>query len=156
MDTAPAEEDDADDTSPSALAAFEDFERSVLPALESVKKADEVERNKELLELEDNLSKGLKISMTGGVYFAWSDCLNCMKIGATRREDPNLRLRELSRYVTSPFRLAAWLPTPTPFRLEAQTHAHFVAKRIREAGAGTEFFRIGEEEAKVFAQERRG
>jgi hypothetical protein len=58
--------------------------------------------------------------------------------------------------VTSPFRLAAWLPTPTPFRLEAQTHAHFAAKRIREAGAGTEFFRIGEEEAKVFAQERRG
>jgi hypothetical protein len=55
---------------------------------------------------------------------------------------------ELSRHVTSPFRLAAWLPTPTPFLLEAKSHAHFAAKRIREAGAGAEFFRIGDAEAK--------
>jgi hypothetical protein len=107
-----------------------------------------------MLELEDRIAKGLHISATGGVYFAWSNCLGCMKIGATRREDPSLRLRELSRYVTSPFKLAAWIPTPTPFRLEAQTHAHFGEKRIREAGAGTEFFRIGAEEAEAYAGER--
>jgi hypothetical protein len=141
------DEDNTDD-SPEAIAAFEDFERSVLPALERVKAADEDGRREELLELEDRIAKGLQIAATGGVYFAWSDCLGCMKIGATRREDPGLRLRELSRYVTTPFKLAAWLPTPTPFRLEAQAHAHFGAKRIREAaGAGTEFFRISVEEA---------
>jgi hypothetical protein len=142
------EEEAADD--PSALTAFEAFERSVLPALERVRAADEDGRRAELLELEDRIARGLAISATGGVYFAWSDCLGCMKIGATRREDPGLRLRELSRHVTSPFRLAAWLPTPTPFRLEARAHAHFAAQRIRAAGAGTEFFRIGDAEAAEF------
>lgn len=79
-----------------------------------------------------------------------------MKIGATRRETPEPRLRELSRCVTSPFRLAAWLPTPTPFRLEAQAHAFFGSRRIREAGAGTEFFRVGDEEVRAYAAERGG
>jgi hypothetical protein len=79
-----------------------------------------------------------------------------MKIGATRRETPEPRLRELSRCVTSPFRLAAWLPTPTPFRVEAQAHAFFGARRIREVGAGTEFFRIGDAEAVAFVAERGG
>ena len=145
---APAE----DDTSPTALAAFEEFERSVLPALEGICRDEDSHRRLELVELEDRIAKGLQISATGGVYFAWSDCLGCMKIGATRREDPGLRLRELSRYVTSPFVLAAWLPTPTPFRLEAQAHTHFGAKRIREAGAGTEFFRISVEAAAGYCE----
>jgi hypothetical protein len=91
-------------------------------------------------------------TLSGGIYFAWSDCLKCMKIGATRRNDPSLRLRELSRYVTTPFTLVGWIPTPTPFCLESAAHAHFGAKRIREAGAGTEFFRIGEAEAKAYAE----
>ena len=71
-----------------------------------------------------------------------------MKIGATRRDDPQIRLRELSQYVTVPFTLAAWLPTPTPFRLEADIHKYFEEKRIntRGSGAGTEFFQIGEAE----------
>jgi hypothetical protein len=147
MDSAPQDADDNNDTSPTALAAFEDFERSVLPALKGISRDEENHRRQELVELEDRMAKGLQISTTGGVYFAWSDCLGCMKIGATRREDPSLRLRELSRYVTSPFTLVRWLPTPTPFRLESQAHAHFAAKRIRTEGAGTEFFRITAEEA---------
>jgi hypothetical protein len=71
-----------------------------------------------------------------------------MKIGATRREDPQIRLRELSQYVTVPFTLTAWLPTPTPFRLEADVHKHFEEKRIntKGSGAGTEFFRIEKKE----------
>jgi hypothetical protein len=73
-----------------------------------------------------------------------------MKIGATRRETAAPRLRELSRYVTSPFKLAAWLPTPTPFRMETQAHAFFGDRRIRAAGAGTEFFHIGGEEARAY------
>ena len=136
--------------SPEALAAFEEFERSVLPALERIQASDAKDRQRELIHLEDRIAKGLHIAPTGGVYFAWSDCLNCMKIGATRRETAAPRLRELSRHVTSPFTLSAWLPTPTPFRLEAQAHAFFGDRRIREAGAGTEFFRIGEAEARAY------
>jgi hypothetical protein len=147
MDAAPPS-DEPD--SPAALTAFEDFESSVLPALEKIKTSDDDDRRQELLILEDSIAKGIAIQPTGGVYFAWSDCLNCMKIGATRRETPAPRLRELSSYVTSPFKLIAWIPTPTPFRVEAQTHAHFGPKRIRQAGAGTEFFRITDAEAMAY------
>jgi hypothetical protein len=56
-----------------------------------------------------------------------------------------VRLRELSSYVTEPFVLARWVPTPTPFKLEAAVHRHFQSARInsRGSGAGTEFFRVG-------------
>ena len=77
----------------------------------------EENREREILELEESFAKGLVLQAPpGGVYFAWSDCLRCMKIGATRREDPQIRLRELSRYVTTPFVLRAWIPMPMPFR----------------------------------------
>jgi len=131
----------SDDT-PAALDAFENFERCVLPALELIHKNDEQDRRKELEELEDSMAKGIILSTTGGVYFAWSECLRCMKIGATRRNSPSARLQELSRYVTVPFTLVGWIPTPTPFRLESLTHSHFAASRIRHTGAGTEFFNI--------------
>jgi hypothetical protein len=127
--------------SPVALAAFEDFEHSVLSALKLVQEDELINFRMEMLQLEYDMSQG-KITTSGGTYFAWSSCLNCMKIGATRRDDPHIRLRELSRHVTVPFTLVGWIPTPTPFRLESATHAHFAAKRIRNAGAGTEFFNI--------------
>ncbi len=97
-----------------------------------------------MMEMEDSFAKGEAMSATGGVYFAWSPCLKCMKIGATRKEDPHVRLRQISSFVTSPFILAAWFPTPTPFRLEVDAHLHFKQQRInqRGSGAGTEFFRI--------------
>ena len=135
---------------PEALAAFEKFELSVLPALESIRENEEEIRRLELMDFEESVAKGILPSPRGGVYFAWSPCLNCMKIGATRREDPHIRLRELSRFVTSPFILAAWLPTSTPFRLEAAAHIYFKEKRITAKGAGTEFFHVVEEEARGY------
>jgi hypothetical protein len=132
--------EDDDDTE--ALAAFEEFELNVLPALQIIHEDECNNQRKELEELEDKMAKGILISTTGGVYFAWSSCLNCMKIGATRRDDPSIRLRELSRHVTIPFELIGWIPTQTPFRLESLAHAHFSSARIRHAGAGTEFFSI--------------
>jgi hypothetical protein len=143
MDSAPLPS--STDNSPAALADFEDFERSVLPALKSIHAEDEHVRRQEIEELEENMAKGIIVPSTGGVYFAWSDCLGCMKIGATRRQDPSLRLQELSRHVTVPFRLVRWVPTPTPFRLEALVHEYFAEARIRNAGAGTEFFDIDEQ-----------
>ena len=155
MDAAPPSST-TDSDSPAALAAFEEFEHSVLPALERIRVSDDAHRRQELLDMDDIIAKGIAIPASGGVYFAWSDCLNCMKIGATRRETPEPRLRELSLCVTSPFRLAAWMPTLTPFRLEVQAHAFFGSRRIREAGAGTEFFRIGDAEAQAYVAERDG
>jgi hypothetical protein len=128
--------------SPDALASFEDFERSVLSALELIRDDDNNNRRLELQDFEDSVSKGILPTTSGGVYFAWSTCLDCMKIGATRRDDPSIRLHELSRHVTVPFTLVGWIPTPTPFRLESVAHAHFAGMRIRNAGAGTEFFKI--------------
>lgn len=149
MDASPIEGDDSHE----ALTAFEDFESSVLPALEQIKVIDENSRKQEMLELEDSIAKGIFIQPTGGVYFAWSDCLNCTKIGATRRDTPLPRLSELSHGVTSPFKLTAWIPTPTPFRLESQTHARFTAKRIRNTGAGTEFFNLSEVETAAYIEQ---
>ena len=78
-----------------------------------------------------------------------------MKIGATRREDPQIRLLELSRHVTTPFLLCGWIPSPTPFLLEKQTHAHFKQQRIRgERGTATEYFAVSREEAGAYAAGR--
>jgi hypothetical protein len=53
-----------------------------------------------LVESEESLASGEASPSTGGVYFAWSPSLRCMKISATRKEDPQVRLQQLSRYVT--------------------------------------------------------
>jgi hypothetical protein len=143
MESAPPDEEDA----PDALEAFEHFEQSVLPALERIILEDRQYHYAELQEFEDAAAAGTPLSTTGGVYFAWSPCLKCTKIGATRRDSPTPRLRELSRHVTEPFVLIGWIPSTTPFRREATAHAHFTAKRIRHAGAGTEFFILGDGEA---------
>lgn len=148
MEAAPAEEESV----PEALAVFEEFEASVLTALENIREDEAEFRRQENLELEESLSRGVIPPPTGGVYFAWSPCLMCMKIGATRKEDPLIRLRQLSRYVTSPFVLSAWLPTPMPFRLEAAAHLHFKRQRMnsRGCGAGTEFFTVTAAEAGAY------
>jgi hypothetical protein len=140
-------------SAPDALVAFEEFEASVIPALESIAEDENEFRRQEIMEMEESLANGGAMSAaTGGVYFAWSQCLGCMKIGATRKEDPHTRLRQLSSFVTTPFVLAAWLPTPRPFQLEAAAHLHFKQQRInqRRSGAGTEFFRISVAEAVAY------
>jgi hypothetical protein len=146
MDSAPADEENT----PEVLAAFESFEASVLPALEMIAQYENKFLRQEMVEMEESFAKGE--AATGGVYFAWSPCLGCMKIGATHKEDPDVRLRQISSFVTTPFILVAWLPTPTPFRLEAAAHRHFNQQRInsRGSGAGTEFFRIGDAEVVAY------
>ncbi len=144
-----APENAHEESAAEALAAFEAFEESVLPALERISMDEKEFREQELFDMEEMMAKGIHPPPSGGLYFAWSPCLQCMKIGATRREDPQIRLRELSRHVSSPYILSAWVPTPTPFRLEKTAHLHFKAQRInfKGSGAGTEFFRISSAEA---------
>ena len=99
--------------------------------------------------------KGTKSPTGGGVYFTTSDCLNlnCVKIGlVTKSDNPQRRLKQLSGSVPSPFRLIAWIPTPTesPYQLEKMIHADFARKSIKQPGASTEFFSIGEAEAATY------
>jgi len=138
METAPATEGDTD---PGALEHFEDFESHVLPALRKIGDIDQQERYKEILDYEEEVSKGLQPT-AGGVYVAVSRAVKQPKIGATRKNDPSQRMREISRCVPSPFEAVYWIPTTTPFKVEAEIHRHFDAYRIKEAGACTEFFNL--------------
>jgi hypothetical protein len=145
MDSTPGDDDD-----PAALASFEEFERSVLPAIVRIQEFEDLLRRVEILEMKEDKRQG-KTIIAGGVYFAWSNCLKCMKIGATRRDSPDQRLQQLSRFVTEKFILVAWVPTPFPFKLEKAAHLHFKDERINSrrggSGAGTEFFKITSAEA---------
>jgi hypothetical protein len=128
----------SDDDSPEALANFEEFEAATLSALQEIHDDEALNHSRESIELEE---AGNVYSTTGGVYFAATDALpGYIKIGCTRRHDPMIRLGELSRYVPIPFKLLHWIPTSLPFSLEAKIHKFFAAKRIRNKGAGTEFF----------------
>jgi hypothetical protein len=76
------------------------------------------------------------------VYIARTDALpNIVKIGATRRTAEK-RLYELSRCVPKPFQLLKWIPASNPFALEHKLHRYFSSRRLKESGAGTEFFEI--------------
>jgi hypothetical protein len=136
MDAAPATEEEC----PIAKAQFLDFESAVKDALIKVHALDVQDLKAELMELEE-LDDEEAFSATGGVYIARCSALpGIVKIGATRRPTPQPRLKELSRGVPSPFSLVLWIPTKKPFKLEALIHKFFDGIRIKEPGAGTEFF----------------
>ena len=135
---------DSNDDSPEALANFEEFEAATLAALLEIHEDEVNNYSREAIEMEE---AGIAYGTTGGVYFAATDALpGYIKIGCTRRHDPMVRLGELSRYVPIPFKLLFWIPTTAPFSLEAKIHRFFAAKRIRNKGAGTEFFAMASEE----------
>jgi hypothetical protein len=129
------------ETSMEALEQFEEFEANVLPALLEIDNNDKHFRNCELLQMEQDLCNGIKPTM-GGVYVAVSDAVEYPKIGATRKSHPSTRLRDLSRYVPSPFHAVFWVPSMLPFKTEAAIHRHFDSFRIKNKGACTEFFNV--------------
>ena len=131
-----------------SLVVYREFAHAELQMIKQIEINEDANRKRELLQIE-NGPQSMQQSTGGGVYFAWSDCLNCMKIGATRRDSPLMRLREISSYTTTPFILIAWHPSPHPFRLEVAAHLYFREKRInaRGSGAGTEFFHISAADA---------
>lgn len=139
------------ESSPDALARFEDFERHTLPALLAVHANDLAHRAREMEEFEDDVFSGKTLS-EGGVYFARSAAIQALKIGATRRGEPAVRLRELSRCVPVPFELVAWVPTDRPFKLERIVHTYFAEKRILTCGACTEFFSIDDATVAAYAR----
>jgi hypothetical protein len=147
MNAAGAEE--CDDECPETHAYFKQFEEEVVCALmKSMTRIHEDEYLNRVREsLEADLEDCSNAKPTGGVYLTKSDALpNLIKIGATRRSDPALRLYELSRCVPKPFQLLEWFPNGKPFALEHKIHKHFASRRIRETGAGTEFFEIDDKD----------
>ena len=146
------DDDEAGETCPEALRHFEEFESQVLDALSLVSQEYQSIRFQELLDMEKDLctAVGKAQPAPGFLYVAISSAVRYPKIGATRRSDPSLRLRELSCHVPSPFKLVYTVSTLTPFSLEADVHKHFDAFRLREKGACTEFFSVDLESIENF------
>ena len=132
----------------STVTIYEQLTLRARQAVDFIQADDDANRRLEMMQENDSIANGLSTTKKGGVYFSWSDCMNCMKIGATRKDDPMPRLRAASTYTITPFTLVAWMPSSKPFRLEATAHRFFKEKRINHrnerSGAGTEFFRMSE------------
>jgi hypothetical protein len=138
---------DNDDDDSERLLQFEEFEDATMQALmEALDTDDKRTHEEDMLQFEnaviEAMVRGETIPMTGGVYIAKNASLDgILKVGATRRH-PKHRLYELSRSTPTPFELVVFFPSMTPFNLEKMIHAYLAACRIRNQGAGTEFFRM--------------
>jgi hypothetical protein len=83
----------------------------------------------------------------GYVYAAWNPLFpDLIKIGATMRAFPIIRVDELSSWagVPEPFQLVASIAAPDPFALERELHRHFDS--VRKYGRKKEFFLVTKEE----------
>ena len=130
-----------------ALRQFEEFEASVLDALTGISQDYQQQRYEEFLEAEMDLWNGTS-PQKGMFYVAVNRAVMrggklIPKLGGTRKSDPMIRLKQLSRSVPDPFQLVFCIASFTPFKVEAEVHRHFDAHRIRERrGACTEFFEV--------------
>ena len=147
------------DNDPDALSRFEEFEASVLDALTDISHDYQNQRYEELLQNEKDRINNIP-PQKGVFYVAVSPVVRrgtkrLPKLGASRRNDPMIRLRELSRSVPYAFELVYYIKTFTPFNVEAEVHQHFNAYRIREKkGASTEFFNLDLETIGEFLRTR--
>jgi hypothetical protein len=117
-----------------------DFERLVDELSSRVGECDE--------EQDASPSALIMHGQVGYVYAAWNPLFpDLIKIGATMRAFPYLRVQELSSSagVPEPFQLVASVPTPDPFALERAIHAFYAS--VRKYGRKKEFFLLSREEA---------
>ena len=107
-----------------------------------------------LVEEKQWLKENPQIKM-GSIYFAWNKCFpDLIKIGATKRHTPYLRLKELSgTSVPESFELIACFPCSDPFKVEAHIKQHFQAQRLRKNDRYTEFFAISRDVASQYCYE---
>jgi len=87
----------------------------------------------------------LSNTRVGFVYAAFNPFFGDeVKIGATMKDSPLPRLKELSRGLPNNFHLLACVPSKQPFALEKKVHAHFASSRLRkeETGRNTEYFDV--------------
>jgi hypothetical protein len=97
------------------------------------------------------------IKRVGYVYGVGNPCLgtNMHKIGATFRDSPWPRVKELSKCLPANFHIISLVACTNPFEIEKKAHSHFADKRVLKEATGrrTEFFLVSEEElSSYFAQ----
>ena len=99
------------------------------------------------LDREENLMQAVvPYTAIGYVYAAWNPLFSgLIKIGATMRSNPYLRVLELSTAgVPEPFQLVASIATTDPFELERKIHLKFDS--VRKYGKRKEFFALNRTE----------
>ena len=130
------------------LMDFIDFSANVSEALR------EIQTTSLKLQAEEMewLSRNPDCKHQGNVYAAWNPCFpELIKIGATKKDNPFTRIKALSgTNVPRPFQLISSFQSLSPFRLEKLVHLHFDSVRLRDNGAGTEFFQLSCEEVSLF------
>ena len=140
---------DEDDQSSEAFAGFQAFVDAVWPAIESVCLHDEQLLADDLSWVEEQKSVSMheQVPRHGFVYAAWNQLFpDLIKIGATHRDTPFARLKELSgSNVPRPFELVACLPSKDPFAMEKNIHSYFNSARIKKGTRYCEFFRLSRE-----------
>jgi hypothetical protein len=124
-----------------ALAGYSDPDQMIKKAFEAMSRQDKAAFCLDL---------ALKVKTHGYVYVAWNPSFpTLLKIGATARQNPYIRLKELSTAgVPGKFELVCCMATMNPFQLEKQIHAHF--KTRRSFGYRKEFFEVPVDEAVAY------
>ena len=120
-----------------ALVGYSDPDQMIQKAFEAMSRLDKAAFCSDLAQ---------KVKMHGYVYVAWNSLFpTLVKIGATSRQNPFLRLKELSTAgVPGRFELVCCMATMNPFQLEKQIHAFFKGKR--SFGYRKEFFEVSVDE----------
>jgi len=138
-----------EDQSPEAFANFQAFVDAVWPALDAICQHDEQLLQEDLCWIEEQktIPACMHSKRNGFVYAAWNPCFaGLVKIGATKRQTPYARLKELSgSNVPKPFELVACLQADDPFTLEKKIHTHFKDVRVQKGTRFCEFFQLSKE-----------
>jgi hypothetical protein len=139
-ETGGAEQEEHVDMS-QALVSYSDPDRMITKAFESMSRMEKAAFCTEVT---------VKLKTHGYVYVAWNPSFpTLIKIGATARTNPFIRLKELSTAgVPGMFVLVCCMATMTPFQLEKQVHAHF--KEKRSFGFRKEFFEVSVDEVVAY------
>ena len=124
-----------------ALVGYSDPDQMIVKAFEAMSRMEKAAFCTEV---------AVKLKTHGYVYVAWNPSFpTLIKIGATARTNPFIRLKELSTAgVPGMFVLVCCIATMTPFQVEKQVHAHF--KERRSFGFRKEFFEVSVDEVVVY------
>jgi hypothetical protein len=128
---------------------FYDFSSAVLQALTAVSTLEGEIFNEEARWMQND-QQCMNRTRIGYAYAAFNTCLGTptpIKMGATMKDSPFPRLKELSRCLPQSFELLACVPSTDPFAVEKLVHAHFEQFRIkrRSTGRTTEFFMVSKD-----------
>jgi len=133
---------------------FYQFSSIVMEALEATHYLEARIINEEQ-EWMSSDSQCLQTRRVGHTYAAINDGFKeeeIVKIGATTRDTPLKRLKELSRCTPTDYVLIASIQSHDPFAVERLCHQHFQNARICRASTGrkTEFFHVSKKEVEEY------